>query len=90
MLSDISVDDFSPPPPSLQRSKTERLKCCSGCTTDKRLLTLIIQFVLSLLLILFSGFMLINSSPCESGPYQNLVFCIVSFWLGRKSSGESS
>ena len=86
-MSELSAADFSSNNIPVEK---KMYRCCSGCTTDKRLLTLIIQFILSLLLILFSGFMLVNSSPCESGPYQNLVFCIVSFWLGRKSSDQST
>jgi hypothetical protein len=74
-MQDISEDDFKNVP---------ILRSCCGWSTDKRLFMLVIQFVISLLLLMFSAMMLVTIPVCDSSNYQNLIFSILSFWFGRK------
>lgn len=84
-MSEIKEEDFTK-----FKQKNMYRSCCSG-STDKRLIILISQLVVSFTLIIFSAFMLAENScecECSGSEYQNLLFSIVSFWLGRKSDNQ--
>jgi hypothetical protein len=66
------------PPPE----KTNTLKCCSGGSTDRRLLVFISTLTISLLTILFSIYQLVNLNDCHSqNTYIGILTLILGIWI---------
>jgi hypothetical protein len=58
-------------------------KSCCGGSSDKRLITLLVQVGISVLTILFSAAMLAFSAHEDRAIYMSLISSILSFWLGK-------
>ena len=61
-------------------------KSCCGGSSDKRLITLLVQVGISVLTILFSAAMLAFSVHEDRAIYMSLISSILSFWLGKSDS----
>lgn len=86
MNSDIEVNDFIRGAGVGANRFT--YKTCCGASTDARLIILGLQFILSLLFFGFAATMIARSqASCETVPFQNILFTIISFWLGKISKG---
>lgn len=61
-------------------------KSCCGGSSDKRLITLLVQVGISVITICFSAAMLAFSVQEDRAIYMSLISSILSFWLGKSDS----
>jgi hypothetical protein len=59
------------------------LKSCCGGTSDKRLITLLMQIGISTIILCFSAAMLAFSEQEDRAIYMSLISSILSYWLGK-------
>ena len=64
------------------------LKSCCGGSSDKRLITLLMQIGISAIILCFSAAMLAFSDQEDRAIYMSLISSILSFWLGRSDGGR--
>ena len=61
------------------------LRSCSGCTTDRRLLLIMTQISISITVICFLSYQLVNLTDCHSqNMYSGLTSLIIGYWMGGK------
>ena len=65
-----------------QPVQRDQLRSCSGCTLDRTLLLISTQITISLCVIMFSSYQLVNLTDCHSqNMYSGLLSLIVGYWL---------
>ena len=84
-IVELEMERFVPPQPREDESldPEDRFKCCTGSSTDKRLLLFIANLSISLMVIVFCCYMLSRVDiNCESQHvYVGLLSAVVFYWV---------
>ena len=68
-------------------SNPNLLRSCSGCTTDRKLILVTTQIVISLSVISFSAYQLVTQLDCHSqNMYSGLLSLVIGFWLSSSQN----
>ena len=61
------------------------LKSCCGWTTDRRLLVIIFQMLISFTMVIFSVTQMITAEDsCDAEKYNSILLTVIGFWFGKK------
>ena len=63
----------------------ETLRSCSGCKIDKGLVQISTQITISLMVVTFSSYQLVNLVDCHSqNLYSSLLSLVIGYWMGGR------